>query len=95
MIVRKIGVWSAARLYGAISAAFGLIIGLVFALAATIGATMAPRDSGNWMAPLFGVGGIVLFPLFYGVMGLCAGALSAVFYNVFAGMVGGLSVDVE
>ena len=37
----------------------------------------------------------VALPIFYGVMGLLAGALGAVLYNVFAGMVGGVAIDVE
>jgi hypothetical protein len=94
MIVRKVGVWSAAKLYGAITAAFGVLVGLGFALVATVGGQLSP-DGPHWMGPMFGVGGIIFFPLLYGVFGLCAGALSALFYNVFAGMVGGLSLDVE
>jgi hypothetical protein len=31
----------------------------------------------------------------YGVMGLIGGALGAVLYNVFAGMVGGVDLEIE
>lgn len=94
MIVKRVGVWSAARLYAAILAAFGLLVGIPFALFSLVGAGLAPEAS-SWMGPAFGIGAIVLLPVFYGVMGLVIGAVSAVLYNFFAGVVGGLSVDVE
>ena len=45
--------------------------------------------------PLLGVGGVIALPIIYGVMGVIGGALGAVLYNVFAGMVGGVQVEVE
>lgn len=94
MIVKRVGVWSAARLYAAIMAAFGLLVGIPFALFSLVGAGLAP-EARSWMGPAFGIGAIVFLPVFYGVMGLVIGAVSAVLYNFFAGVVGGLSVDVE
>jgi hypothetical protein len=94
MIVKRVGVWSAARIYAAITAAFGLVGGIMFALIALVGAGVAP-DAEAWLGPVFGVGAIVFMPLMYGCMGLVIGAISAALYNLFAGMVGGLSIDVE
>jgi hypothetical protein len=37
----------------------------------------------------------VFLPIFYGVLGAIGGALTAVMYNVVAGMVGGLSIETE
>jgi hypothetical protein len=37
MVIRHIGVWSVARLYGGLSAAMGLIIGAIVALVALAG----------------------------------------------------------
>jgi len=34
-------------------------------------------------------------PIMYGVIGFIAGALGALFYNLFAGMVGGIEIEVE
>jgi hypothetical protein len=94
MIVKSVGVWSAARLYAAILAAFGLLVGIPFALFSLIGAGLAP-EAQSWMGPVFGLGAIVFLPILYGVMGLVVGAVFAVLYNFFASIVGGLSVDVE
>ena len=95
MVVKSVGVMSVAKIYGAISAAIGLLIGCVFALVAIVGGSVAQGGEAGFLGPLFGVGAIVFAPIFYGIMGLIGGALGAVLYNVFAGMVGGVSVEVE
>jgi hypothetical protein len=43
---------------------------------------------------MIGVGAVIFLPIFYGVMGLVAGAIVGALYNVFAGMVGGIEIDV-
>ena len=97
MVVRRLGVWSVARIYGALSGTFGLIAGVILALLSMVGAGLVsqPNDAPGLLGPLFGVGAIVFAPLLYGVIGLLAGALSAVLYNVFAGMVGGIELDIQ
>ena len=47
------------------------------------------------MGAVFGVGAIVILPIVYGILGAIFGALTAAFYNLVAGMAGGLSLDVE
>jgi hypothetical protein len=44
---------------------------------------------------MFGVGAIIILPIFYGVMGVITGALGAAFYNLIAGMVGGLRLETQ
>ena len=41
---------------------------------------------------LFGVGAIVLLPLFYGLMGFIGGALGAFFFNLAARAFGGIEM---
>ena len=92
MIVKRLGVASVAKMYGAISGAFGLVIGCMFALASVVGAGFSDTPDGAIFGPIFGVGAIVILPIIYGVMGLVAGAIGALLYNVFAGMVGGVEL---
>ena len=94
VIVRRVGVVSVGKIYGAISAAIGFLIGLVFALLSMVGAGLSGQD-GAVFGALFGVGSIVLFPLLYGAMGFLGGMLGAALYNVFAGAVGGVRVELE
>lgn len=97
MVVRRVGVWSVARIYGAMLAVFGLFVGLIIALFSAIGASLASQatDAPSWLGPVFGIGAIVFLPLCYGVIGLLAGAVSAALYNLFAGMVGGVELDIQ
>ena len=95
MIVRRVGVASAAKLYGAISAAFGVLIGLMFAVASILGAGFADSGAEAMLGPIFGIGASIILPIIYGCMGLIGGAIGAALYNLFAGMVGGLEIDVE
>jgi hypothetical protein len=103
MVIRRVGVWSASRLYGGIMASLGVIVGIFFALAATLGGlagAAANSESGSGLAAgglgaLFGVGAIILAPLFYGCIGLIAGAIGAALYNLFAGLFGGLELEIQ
>ena len=100
MVIRHVGVWSVARLYGALSAAMGLLIGGIFALISLVGGAAGAFGQGadspaGPLAMMFGVGAIVLLPLCYGILGLCAGAIGAALYNLFAGMFGGIQLETE
>lgn len=95
VVVRRIGVVSVGKIYGAMSAAIGLLIGIGFALASMVGAGLSDADGSAVFGAIFGVGSIVFFPLLYGAMGFLGGMLGAALYNVFAGMVGGVSVQLE
>lgn len=98
MVIRHIGVGSLARILGALYALWGFIFGVIVALIALAGAGIgAASDSSmpGWMGGLFGVGAVIFLPICYGILGALGGALTAVMYNVIAGMVGGLSVETE
>ena len=96
MIIRRVGVWSVARMYGILSAAAGLLAGLLFACIALVGAGIGPRsqEMPSFVGAAFGVGAVIFLPIFYGVLGIVAGAIGGALYNVFAGMVGGIEIDV-
>jgi hypothetical protein len=99
MVIRKIGVGSAAKVFGTLYALWGFIFGAFFALFALVGSGLAATQSDDpmpaWAGAIFGVGAVVVLPIFYGILGAIFGALTAAFYNVVAGMAGGLRLDVE
>lgn len=97
MILRRIGVWSAAKIAGVVYAAIGLIAGVIIALVSSAGAMagMQTSDAPAWLGAVLGVGAIVLLPVIYGVMGLLLGAVSAGLYNFFSGIVGGLQLEIQ
>jgi hypothetical protein len=97
MILQRIGVLSGAKVFGAVYAGMGLVVGCIFSLFAMLqGAIMGAASEfggmGGAFGMLFGVGAIVLFPIFYGVLGFLVGALGAFIYNLVSGFVGGLEL---
>ncbi len=98
MVIRHIGVGSLAKMLAALYAFWGLIFGVIVALFSLVGAGIGAANddpTAGWLSGLFGVGAIVFLPICYGVLGAIGGALTAVMYNVVAGMVGGLSIETE
>jgi hypothetical protein len=99
--INKIGVLSFAKIYGAILATVALVISIPYGLFVIFIGVAALGGGAREAAP-FGFGGIVgglaimiLLPVFYGLVGFIFGALGAFIYNIFAGFVGGVEVDVE
>ena len=45
--------------------------------------------------PMFGAGAIVILPILYGGLGFVATLIAAWVYNVVAGIVGGIELDVQ
>ncbi len=97
MVIRKIGVGSAAKVFGTLYALWAFIFGACIALFAVVGSGLAAtgEDAPGWMGVVFGVGAVVILPIVYGILGAIFGALTAAFYNLVAGMAGGLRLDVE
>jgi hypothetical protein len=71
MIVKSVGVLSIGKVLGCLYALMGLIVGGLFSLFSLAGAAAAVRNAGlaGLGALLFGVGAIVILPVFYGVVG--------------------------
>ena len=95
MVIRSIGVFSCAKIMGALYGAIGFIMGAFFALFSMIGTAVAPDASVGIFSAMFGVGAVILLPLFYGVLGFIGGVVTALLYNVVAGVVGGIELETE
>jgi len=92
--VKHIGPGSAFKVGMVLYGLLGLMLGAVFALVSMLGAALAPPELGGFKI-FFGVGAIIILPLFYGVLGGIFGAIGAAIYNLAAGWVGGLEVDIS
>ena len=101
MQVKRVGVLSLAKIYAVTMAAFGLIFGVIYGLIFMVvgGAIMAGggRDSGTAGAGSFAIGLIMMvaIPVTYGILGFIGGLLGGVVYNVAAGFVGGIELELE
>jgi hypothetical protein len=100
--LKRVGVWSAAKVTGILYCAFGLIFGGIIALFSLFGSFMGGAMSGvsssepeAFLGILFGAGAVVFLPIFYGVIGLLGGALSAFLYNLVAGWFGGIELELS
>jgi len=85
---------SCARVAGPLYAIIGLVAGVLLAVASLVGA-MAGQNGAGMGGAMLGLSAIFVLPVVYGVLGVVGALLSAWIYNVLAGAVGGIEVDVE
>jgi hypothetical protein len=100
MVIKRIGVGSAAKVAAVLYACIGLFVGAMLALISLAGAGFMAEAQRNsdfpaFIGPLFGVGAIIFLPICYGILGLCIGAVVALIYNAAAGVTGGLELDTQ
>lgn len=89
--IKKVDVLSMALILGAMYAIIGFIAGIFFAVIG--GAAMGSAQIPSGFGIFFGVLAIVIMPILYGVLGFVFGALFAFIYNVLAGRIGGIKVE--
>jgi hypothetical protein len=96
-VIRRLGVLSVAKLQGTLYALLGLLVGAVFALfslfGAALGSSMGSDHQGSIFGAALGVGAIVIFPVFYGLLGFVVGLVVAALYNLVAGLTGGVEIE--
>jgi hypothetical protein len=95
MTIKRIGPLSAAKITGTLYALLGLIAGGIVSLISMLGGFASASPEGAALGALFGMGAIVLFPLLYGGGGFLATLLGAWLYNLVAGFVGGVEMDIQ
>lgn len=90
--IKKFGVMSFAKVSAALYAFMGFIAGAIMTLISLAASGSAGVGA---LGAMFGVGAIILLPIFYGIMGFIGGLLLGWAFNVVAPRVGGLSIEVE
>ncbi len=99
--IRKIGILSVAKIYAAMMLVISLIISIPYGLVIMIfGAAMLGQGGDAGIAAgggsiLIGLLVMIGIPIMYAVFGFIGGAIGALIYNIFAGMVGGVEIEVE
>ena len=94
MVIRRVGPLSFAKLSGMLYALLGLIFGGIVSLIALAGGFANASGSGA-IGAIIGVGAVVVFPICYGLIGFVTTLIAAWLYNVVAGIVGGVEVDLQ
>jgi hypothetical protein len=96
MVLKRVGILSAAKVSGAVMAVLGLIFGGMMALVSAAGIAINAQQNGPQFPAIFlGIGAVIVVPIFYGILGFIMGAIYAALYNFIAGMVGGLELEFE
>lgn len=92
MVLRSVGVLSAGKVMGALYALMGLVgsvfMGMFSIMAAMIPAQQQGNSPSQAAAFVFGIAMVFFIPLIYGIIG-------ATFYNIIAGFIGGIELDLE
>lgn len=93
VVVKRFGVLQMAKIMGVLyflmSAIFFIPAGLFMLLMGGL------QGQEGLMGGAIGGIGMFFLPVFYGVGGFIGGAILAAFYNLVAGFVGGIEVEVE
>ena len=96
MVLKQVGALSCGKVLGILYALIGLLVGAVLSLVSIVGVAIGSAGGESpeaYLGMLFGVVAIVAMPLLYGGMGFISGLISAALYNLVAGFVGGLEVE--
>ena len=96
--VRRLGIFSVAKVFTLLYAGIGLLIGALFSLLSIVGSVLGSMIEGEanpLLGMLFGVGAIIVLPIFYGILGFIGGVVSAALYNFCAGLIGGIEVELS
>jgi hypothetical protein len=99
--IRKIGVLSVAKLYAVMALVLSLLISIPYGLFIMVFGAAA-LGTGEYGSMLAGGGAIVIgilvmigLPILYAIFGFIGGAIGALLYNLFAGIIGGIEIEVE
>lgn len=99
MRIRRIRIFSAAKMIGFLYAIMGLLTAtLSVSLLPLLLANVPQLPSELYGRPttmVVGLGGLVILPLLYWIIGAVVGMLLALIYNIAAGWFGGLEIEYE
>ena len=95
MVITRVGPTSCAKIAGTLYAILGLLMGGVFSLVALAGGFGPNSSERGALGAIIGVGSVIVFPVCYGAIGFVASLIGAWLYNILAGMVGGIQLDVQ
>jgi hypothetical protein len=96
MQIKRVRVWSAAKVCGVLGAFVGVLVAGVAGLVSVIsGDFYRGLNSSGALSLGTRVGLVMAFPFVYAGLGLVGGALHAVIYNLVAEFFGGIEVDLE
>jgi len=94
MVIRRVRPLSAAKVFAAVYAVIGLLIGAIITLIGFAGGFGA-ATAGMPFSSMFGIGAIIILPIVYGCIGFIAMLLMSALYNWAAGIMGGIEIETD
>jgi hypothetical protein len=91
MVITRVGPLSVAKVAGLLYAIIGLVFGVFLSLFAMAGFAAGASDSP--FGTFFGIGAVILLPIFYGCLGFVMTLIMAALFNIVVGVTGGVEVD--
>ena len=95
MVIKRIAPLSLAKIAGTLYGVMGLVFGCIVSVIATVGGFGSQTSQNPALSAMLGVGAIFILPIFYGGIGFVGMLIAAWLYNVIAGLVGGIELDVQ
>jgi hypothetical protein len=95
MVINRFAPLSCAKVVGILYVFVGLVVGGIISLAAMVGAFSSDTTHAPFIGAFVGIGSIIFFPLLYGCMGFISALIGAWLYNLMAGFVGGIQMEVQ
>ena len=89
--IKRVGVLSLAKIIGLLYTAIGLVVWLFMGCFMLIGVMVQPTETPAEAMMMLCF--VCFMPFFYGVMGFVGGAFIALLYNLVAGKIGGIEVE--
>ena len=100
--IRKLGVLSVAKIQALVLLVVSILISIPYGLIIIVYSLFGASMIGGNASFAVGGGGVVVgilvmvgFHIFYAIIGVIGGAISALVYNLFSGIVGGIEIEVE
>ena len=93
MVIKRIAPNSCAKIIGTLYAILGIVVGAIFSLGSLAGAFASSEGAG--IPAIIGVGAISVSGSEPEGSGLLATLIGAWLYNVLAGLVGGIEMDLQ
>jgi len=88
-VIKSIEIISWAKIH----ALFGIVFGLIYGIMAAIMGAAIGAKYGMPGVTTFGLLSIIIFPIIFAIMAFIGGAILAFLYNIFAGSIGGIEVE--
>jgi hypothetical protein len=95
MVIRRVEPLSCAKVTGVLYVILGLVVGAGISFFSSMASMAGANPRASAMAGVFGMGAIIFLPILYGIAGFVTTLIGAWLYNLVAGIVGGIELDLQ